>query len=248
MGSFTISIADIPIRIFPFNREIIRFFSDYLCDLDPLITINISKKDIEFERYKSDLQNEKKNKEIRRSDLYLENLAILRKIADIIPEYGTFLFHGSAVVLKDKTYLFTAPSGTGKTTHIRKWLKMLPGSYILNGDKPFIRLKNEQILVCGTPWRGKEGYGCNDMKPLGSVCIIEQDKENHICPLAAEEAFPILLNQTHLPEGKLLTMIELIKTMISGTDIYKLSCNMEDEAAQLSIEAMVKDETGRTPR
>ena len=75
---------------------------------------------------------------------YLETLALLRKVAEVLPEKDGFLMHGAVIQWKDKAYMFTAPSGTGKTTHIRLWRKYLgQGVSIINGDKPFIRIVDD---------------------------------------------------------------------------------------------------------
>ena len=50
--------------------------------------------------------------------------------------------HGAVIRYKGKAYLFTAPSGTGKTTHIRQWLKKAEGTFVVNGDKPLIKVEN----------------------------------------------------------------------------------------------------------
>ena len=69
--------------------------------------------DIAFERSRADHPG--------CSDAYLETLAIYRKIAEKMPAYDTFLFHGSAISVDGKAYIFTAKSSTGKSTHARLW-------------------------------------------------------------------------------------------------------------------------------
>ena len=59
------------------------------------------------------------------SDIYLETMAVYRKIEDKLLDYDTILFHGSAVAVDGVGYLFTAKSGTGKSTHTRLWREML---------------------------------------------------------------------------------------------------------------------------
>lgn len=88
---------------------------------------------------------------------YLETLAALRKIADFMPEKDCFLMHGAVVAWKDQGYLFTAPSGTGKSTHLALWKKYLGDqAEVINGDKPFLKVMEDEVWVYGTPWAGKE--------------------------------------------------------------------------------------------
>lgn len=86
----------------------------------------------------------------------LESLAVYRKISEIMVEHDTFLFHCSAVALDGQAYLFTAPSGTGKSTHTRLWREVFgERAVMVNDDKPLIQVREDAIYVCGTPWNGK---------------------------------------------------------------------------------------------
>lgn len=84
----------------------------------------------------------------------IENEIIQKKIADVMPSFNTFLMHGSVVSLNNQAYMFTAPSGTGKTTRTRLWVDEYPSSIVINGDKPLIKVTEEDIFACGTPWCG----------------------------------------------------------------------------------------------
>lgn len=110
----------------------------------------------------------------------LECLAVHRQITEAFLEHDTLLIHGAAIAYDGGAYLFCAPSGTGKTTHIRLWLENLPEAYVVNGDKPFLRLTENGVLVCGSPWCGKENLGTNTMVPLKAVIFMERSERNHI--------------------------------------------------------------------
>lgn len=147
---------------------------------------------------------------------YLETLALLRKVAEVLPEKDGFLMHGAVIQWKDKAYMFTAPSGTGKTTHIRLWRKYLgQGVSIINGDKPFIRIVDDCVRIYGTPWAGKEGWQNNKNAPLGGICIIERGTECRIRKLNSKEAIPYLLGQIHFGDssvqaGKTLELLDIL--------------------------------------
>jgi serine kinase of HPr protein (carbohydrate metabolism regulator) len=58
-----------------------------------------------------------------------------------MPYYDTFLFHGSAIAVDGVGYLFTAKSGTGKSTHARLWRELLGARAVMvNDDKPLLRV------------------------------------------------------------------------------------------------------------
>ena len=67
-------------------------------------------------------------------------------------KFNGMLLHSSCVVYEGKAYLFSAPCGTGKSTHTQIWLRRFPGAYILNDDKPAIRIGKDGIYACGTPF------------------------------------------------------------------------------------------------
>lgn len=73
------------------------------------------------------------------SDAYLETLAVYRQIAEWAPTQALMLMHGAVVEFSGRAYMFTAPSGTGKSTHVRLWRKHLGDAVrIINGDKPLV--------------------------------------------------------------------------------------------------------------
>lgn len=176
---------------------------------------------------------------------YLETLALLRKVAEVLPEKDGFLMHGAVIQWKDKGYMFTAPSGTGKTTHIRLWRKYLgEGVSIINGDKPFIRIVDGCVKIYGTPWAGKEGWQANKNAPLGGICIIQRSTECGIRKLDAKEAIPYLLGQIHFGDdptaaGKTL---ELLDVLLKKVPVYILSCDISEQAVKTSYEAITGEE------
>lgn len=177
------------------------------------------------------------------SDAQLENTAIYRKIADNLIRYNAFVFHGSAVAVDNSAYLFTAPSGTGKTTHSRLWLENIEGSFIVNGDKPIIRLIDGKPFACGTPWAGKENYGKNVCVPLKAICLLGRGERNTIEKISLSDAVSFLIGQTYRPKNTAdyIATIKLIEKIGKSVGLYKLYCNMEKEAALISFGGMSID-------
>ena len=244
MDGFQISLAGIPIGIKPYCPEIQSFFADYLTCEDPCFTIAPSKNDLEYEKHMFEKRNGEGNSPVvPLKTIDLESSAILRLIAERIAEYDAILFHGSAVAVKGKTFLFAARSGTGKSTHTRLWLQQLPQAYVLNGDKPFLKIDDSgEVLVCGSPWRGKERWGCNEMLPLEAICLLERAEDNRICPITPKESTRALIHQVQIPEGAAaLRSVQILNRISTRVRLFRLSCNMEPEAAQISICAMMTD-------
>lgn len=240
MDEFGISLAGIPIGIRPRSPQTRAFFSDYLSCESPRFVVSPSEEDLEYEQIFYSKRNGKDSSLSPVSEHVLERMAILRLIAGRIPEYGAILFHGSAIAVDGKAYLFAAASGTGKTTHTNLWLRLLPQAYILNGDKPFLKLDADgRILACGSPWGGKERLGRNEILPLGAICILTRASENHIRSLTPQEAQRALLHQVYLPDGMAgVHTMGMLNRIIRELPLFYLGCNMDPEAARVSIRAM----------
>ncbi|MBQ3074805.1 MAG: hypothetical protein IJC26_01940, partial [Clostridia bacterium] len=135
-----------------------------------------------------------------------------------------FLLHSSAVILDHKAYLFSAPSGTGKSTHTALWLKEFPGAQILNDDKPAIRILEDGIFVYGTPWSGKTDQNLNQKIPLQGIAFLERGQDNAISSISSMKALENLLNQTVRPGDKesASKLFDLLDQILKRVPIYKL--------------------------
>ena len=242
MIDFAMKLAEIPFGVccqFPSTK---RFCREYLTEDTPRFTVEVTPEDLGREREIARQQDIRDGIPVQMyTQEYLETIALYRKIAEPLLQYQCIIFHGAVVAVDGEGYLFTARSGTGKTTHIKLWTEHIPNSYILNGDKPLLKLENGYIMVCGTPWRGKENYGVNHNLPLKALCILERSRENHISEISPREALPILFQQTHHTEDadSMEKTIELLGALSHSVRLYRLGCNMEAEAAWVSYQAMV---------
>ncbi|MBE7087312.1 MAG: hypothetical protein E7369_03330 [Clostridiales bacterium] len=179
-------------------------------------------------------------------DAYLESLALFRKLCDYALENADgIIFHSSAIMVDGKAYLFTAPSGTGKSTHTRLWREMLGDKAVMiNDDKPIIRYVDGDFYVYGTPWNGKHRLDTNARAKIDGICAIRQAKENVIEKCSTQEMLITIMNQTIRPTdiGQMDKLLGLIDKMLKTVKLYKLGCNVSKEAAETSYNAMVKGE------
>ena len=238
----TYNFAGKAVKINSLFKDVHEYCSEYLCECSPDISVSVTQQDIEYERKKSIKNDIAEGRSIREwSDGYLEELAVYRKIAEKMPEYDTFLFHGSAVAVDGQCYLFTAKSGTGKSTHTRLWRELLgERAVMVNDDKPLIRADRDSITVFGTPYNGKHRLGKNIAVPLKAVCILERAKENHIHRITFADAYPLLLQQCYRPSDSaaLVATLRLIDRMSENTAFWRLGCNMDISAAELAYHTM----------
>ena len=243
MPQFSIQLAENRILVdalFDYTKE---FCKEYLCESERAdFFVSITPEDIEYEKQKSAEEDAAMGIPTRPfKDEYLETLAVYRKICDQMPERDTFLFHCSAIAVDGKAYLFTAPSGTGKSTHTRLWREVLGDQAVMiNDDKPLLRVTSDSVLVYGTPWDGKHRLSTNTVAPVAGICLLERGEENGIERIAKEEAFPRLLQQTYRPQSpvELMKTMELLDAVASNVPLCRLRCNMEPEAARVAYDMM----------
>ena len=115
-------IADKVVEVTSIYAEVHEYCTDYQTDENVDYSVTTTQADIDFEREKSAREDEIEGIPTRQfSDSYLEELAVYRKIAEQMIDFDTVLFHGSVIAVDGVGYLFTAKSGTGKSTHTRLW-------------------------------------------------------------------------------------------------------------------------------
>ena len=172
---------------------------------------------------------------------YLETLAVYRKLAQLLVQDDILLMHGAVVAVDGQAYLFTAQSGTGKTTHTRLWMQQFGDRAVMvNGDKPLLHITNEGVTVYGTPWDGKEHLSTNTSCPLKALGILTRSETDHIERISKKEALSMLCQQVYRPEDPttLAKMLALVDRLGSSVPLYRLSCNMEPEAALVAYHGM----------
>lgn len=156
--------------------------------------------------------------------------------------YNGCLLHASAVVIDNEAYLFSADCGTGKSTHTSLWLKYLneKSPYILNDDKPAIRIMEDGIYAYGTPFSGKHDISKNAKAKLKGICFIEQSSQNSIKRIEPKEAITLFFEQTlrKLTKEQMLKLLDVMDILLKEIPIYKLYCDMSKEAVTLSYKTM----------
>lgn len=244
MVEFTAKIAGYTIVIKALYPETKEIFKDYLTDEQPYVTIESSEELIVAERQLlRETDVEKKLSVDDFSDAEIESNFLYREVAEQLSTQKIVLIHGSAVAVDGEGYIFVAPSGTGKSTHVRLWRKMFGDrAVMINDDKPLIRCTDDGITVCGSPWDGKHHLSTNISVPLKAICFLERGKDNHIVAISNTEGFiPMLKAIYHSKEAEReACILRSLQRIRQKTSFYRLWCNMEPNAAIVSYEGMKK--------
>ncbi len=170
-----------------------------------------------------------------------EAVAILRVICDYIIDREGFFLHCSCLSYKGDAIIFTAPSGTGKSTHAALWRKHFGDDVtMINDDKPLVRRKDGRYIIYGSPWNGKHGIGNNISAPIKAIVFLKQAPENSAAPLSPIDGLSLLLQQTVLPrdKGELSVLLDLLGGLVETVPLYKLGCTISDEAVTTIYQAI----------
>ena len=169
-----------------------------------------------------------------------EYMSLGTSFAKRLLDFDGFQLHASAVVLEGKAYLFSAPPGTGKSTHTKKWCRLF-GARHLNDDKPAVRCMNGVWTAYGTPWSGKNDLSSPEGAPIGAVVFLKRGDTNSIRKLQPAQAVPYLISQLlrYLTKEAMERQMELADLFLRDVPVWELTCRNDDEAAWVSHDAII---------
>ena len=156
-------------------------------------------------------------------------------------KFNGMMLHASAVALGGRAYLFSGPSGMGKSTHTRLWEELFPEAKVFNDDKPALRHVDGAWYAYGTPWSGKHGININLKAPLAGICFLRRGEKNSIRRLSGFEAASAIFSQTmrrYIPVVPLDAMLELVNRLVEDIPVFELTATKDPEAAILSYNTM----------
>ena len=228
-------IAELNIEINNTDSDTERICSKFLCDFDkPDLVISVSPLEVKKEMEASTYKN---------SFAYTESFLSFKKLSSRLAEFDAFLMHGAVIKIRNKGIVFSAPSGTGKTTHMLRWKEVFGDEVtVINGDKPIIRQRDGHPVAYGTPWCGKEGYTSNDSVNITDICFIERAEQNSVCRVEARDAVKELMSQILIPKvpADTIRVLGMLDDILKECSVWKIYCNKDIEAALVASEEIFK--------
>ena len=236
--AFVMEIADVPFEVQPIFESTRAYCAAYLTEREAEYQVSVCREELIEEQRLLDLEADEEGLKRRKfSEMFLERSVIQRKVAQCLLERSVLLMHGSTVAVDGQAYLFTAPCGTGKSTHTRLWREVFGNRAVMvNDDKPFLRIGDGEVLAYGSPWSGKHGLANRVCFPLKGICVLRRGAENRICR-AEDGAFTEFLRHQIQPEGDERVPGLLVKLM-EYVPVWEMACNRERDAARVSFVAM----------
>ncbi len=236
MVTFKIKIANKVIEINAFNETTKKYCLSFLSEDEPNYVITMTREDLENEASNSTDGKVYVNEEIS---------ALYRKIADLLVEDNTVVFHSSAICVNGGAFLITARSGVGKSTHSRN-LKQYIGEKFkyINDDKPLIKV-GDGITVFSTPWNGKERRGSDISAPLKAVLFLNRGETNTYRKIDnKEEIYIKMLSQIYLPKEKTKRekALKVADNLLKNVNFYEINVTKDIESAKMTYEEIIKNE------
>ncbi len=244
--SFCVRMADTVMRFHVRNIETKVYVRKYLIDdaetRNVEFEITVSEQDI-IDEWGYMLSREGYTQEFvnRLPGYYFEIFALHRKTAEVLLARKVLVLHSSCVSLDGQGYLFAAPSGKGKSTHAKLWCRYFGDrAFIINDDKPFLRITQDGIRAYGSPWDGKHHQSRNTSVMVSTVGLIEPAEKDHTEPFDRKDVFPLLFPQTLHPKDPQKTnqLRELLTEMISHLNFCKIFTTMRSDSPEVSFKGM----------
>ncbi len=150
------------------------------------------------------------------------------------------IVHSSSLAYQGKGLIFSASSGTGKSTHTGLWQKYAPGTEIVNDDMPIVRFHDGTPYIYGSPWSGKNLINTNITVPLSAVVFLERGEKNELLEADKNDAVFRLVTAMRkpiIPEFAEKSL-EFIGKLVETLPLYRLRCTISEEAVQVAMKAL----------
>lgn len=129
-------------------------------------------------------------REFGEENAYAEYTFFSYAASDELLSHSRCIFHSVALRFRDKAWLICAGPGVGKSTQLRCLQELYPGEFsVICGDRPALDCSREgEVLVCPSPWNGKEGWHGAEAAPLAGIICLKRGEENEVYPLNKRDA------------------------------------------------------------
>ena len=159
--------------------------------------------------------------------------------------YGRLILHASAVIYHERAYLFTAPSGGGKSTQAEIWEHALHAK-VINGDKVVLYDNGTNLIAYGSPIAGSSGIYRNICAPVDAIVQLEKGSENTITPMTTRDRYLLLYGEAVKSDWDAdfnRSLLQLASSYPQRTEYVRLRCLPDPSAAECLLHYLNTKET-----
>lgn len=174
----------------------------------------------------------------------LDNLLDAANLEHMLTALGAVSLHSSFITHCGQAILFSAPSGTGKSTQAALWEQYAHAEQI-NGDRSVIRCVDGVWTAFGFPFAGSSGIYKNKSAPIRAIVVLRQAKDNTIERLGASEAFRLLYSETAIQRWNTqghAAAVDLLIRLSAAVPVYRLCCTPDARAVELLQQTLSSQE------
>lgn len=148
---------------------------------------------------------------------------------------GMAVLHSASVLYRGRAWLFSGPSGTGKSTHAALWQTQYQ-TPLINGDLNLIAMQGDTPMIYGIPWCGTSGICDPSDYRLGGVILLKQAQEDETEELTEDKRRLLISQRLISPfwnEEMLTENLSLTDRIADRILICRLRCTKEKNAADV---------------
>ena len=150
-------------------------------------------------------------------------LAIRPVFLFLAQKKGMFVLHSASLLYLEKAWLFSGPSGMGKSTHMALWKKLFDTPF-LNGDLNLIGKEGDQFVVYGIPWCG-----------TSEIFTVEKKEQKTLRVMQRMISPP-------WTAGLMKKNLAFAEEIANEKPVYFLRCTKNDTAAEVMHHRITEDE------
>ncbi len=150
----------------------------------------------------------------------------------LVAENDGILLHSSFIRWQEEALVFTAPSGTGKSTQAELW-RVHRGAQVLNGDRSVLLPGEKGFQALGLPFSGSSGICHRASLPLRAVVVLSQGPENTVQPLTGTAAFSRIWEGCSFHtwnRAEVAATAAAVAALIGQVPVLHLTCTPDEQA------------------
>lgn len=149
-------------------------------------------------------------------------------------QVGAMLLHSAYMCYDGTAVLFSAASGTGKSTQADLWEKYR-GTRTINGDRSLLIRETDGWKAYGWPICGSSEICHNEKYPIRAIVMLKQAKENKVYPLQGFRAVRDTMEQITINAWDSefqIRVMDLLEELRKEVPIYCLECDISEDAVR----------------